>query len=189
MYYPHMASIVGNRRGKHTYLLPGGVRASRRLAADRVAAGPGHRGGGDGEVVRYCGGAAGAQPAQAVLGPGGGVGRRRVGARRGRTDPRWTYAWPLRRSPPPLVRGHPPAHPRPATPTREHQTGGAPTRHAPTRRATHQPRSPPPQHTDGGRRHLPASPGRPQATRAPSAHCPPHAPLPTPGPLPVKATR
>jgi hypothetical protein len=38
--------------------------------------------------------------------------------------------------------GPPPAHPRHAISTREHQTGGAPTRTAPTRRA-HQPRPPP----------------------------------------------
>jgi hypothetical protein len=41
-----------------------------------------------------------------------------------------------------VSQGPPPAHPRHATSTREHQTGGAPTRTAPTRRA-HQPRPPP----------------------------------------------
>jgi hypothetical protein len=41
--------------------------------------------------------------------------------------------------------GHPPAHPRHAISTREHQTGGAPTRCAPTRRAHPIPRPPPTQ--------------------------------------------
>jgi hypothetical protein len=40
--------------------------------------------------------------------------------------------------------GHPPAHTRHAISTRVHQTGGAPTRFAPTRRA-HPPRPPPTQ--------------------------------------------
>jgi hypothetical protein len=44
--------------------------------------------------------------------------------------------------------GHPPAHPRHAISTREHQTGGAPTRCAPTRRAHPNPRPPPTQHGD-----------------------------------------
>jgi hypothetical protein len=46
-----------------------------------------------------------------------------------------------------VSQGHPPAHPRHAISTREHQTGGAPTRPAPTRRA-HPPRSPPNQSGD-----------------------------------------
>jgi len=41
-----------------------------------------------------------------------------------------------------ISQGHPPAHPRHAISTRVHQTGGAPTRCAPTRRA-HPPRPPP----------------------------------------------
>src|SRR5438132_9034041 len=41
-----------------------------------------------------------------------------------------------------VSQGHPPAHPRHAIPTRVHQTGGAPTRNARTRRA-HPPRPPP----------------------------------------------
>jgi hypothetical protein len=44
--------------------------------------------------------------------------------------------------------GPPPAHPRHAISTREHQTGGAPTRSAPTRRAHPTPRPPPTQHGD-----------------------------------------
>src|SRR5438046_9888252 len=43
---------------------------------------------------------------------------------------------------PVLSQGNPPAHPRHAISTRVHQTGGAPTRSAPTRRA-HPPRPPP----------------------------------------------
>src|SRR6266568_5186910 len=39
--------------------------------------------------------------------------------------------------------GHHPAHSRSAISTREHQTGGAPTRSAPTRRGHHPPRPPP----------------------------------------------
>ena len=44
--------------------------------------------------------------------------------------------------------GHPPAHPRHAISTREHQTGGAPTRSAPTRRGYPYPRPPPTQPGD-----------------------------------------
>ncbi len=44
--------------------------------------------------------------------------------------------------------GPPPAHPRHAISTREHQTGGAPTRSAPTRRAYPHPRPPPTQPGD-----------------------------------------
>jgi hypothetical protein len=44
--------------------------------------------------------------------------------------------------------GHPPAHPRHAISTREHQTGGAPTRSAPTRRGYPHPRPPPTQPGD-----------------------------------------
>src|SRR6266536_4577130 len=50
--------------------------------------------------------------------------------------------------------GHHPAHPRLAISTREHQTGGAPTRSAPTRRG-HPPRSPPGPQVPGA----PATPG------------------------------
>src|SRR5215468_11702498 len=39
--------------------------------------------------------------------------------------------------------GHPPANPRLAISTREHQTGGAPIRSASTRRGHHRPRPPP----------------------------------------------
>ena len=44
--------------------------------------------------------------------------------------------------------GHPPAHPRHAIPTREHQKGGAPTRSAPARRG-HPPRPPPARNPTG----------------------------------------
>jgi hypothetical protein len=41
-----------------------------------------------------------------------------------------------------LVRGHLPAHRRPAVPTRVHQCGGSPIHHAPARRADHRARPP-----------------------------------------------
>src|SRR5436190_1068267 len=47
-----------------------------------------------------------------------------------------------------ISQGHPPAHPRHAISTRVHQTGGAPTRPAPTRRAHPNPRPPPTQRGD-----------------------------------------
>jgi hypothetical protein len=59
--------------GEADLLLPGGVRAGGRPAADRVAAVPGHCCGGAGAPVGHGDGCAGPDPAQAVRGPGRGV--------------------------------------------------------------------------------------------------------------------
>jgi len=65
-----------------------------------------------------------------------------------------------------ISQGQPPAHPRHAISTREHQTGGAPTRSAPTRRAYPHPRPPPTQPGDRLTRRVKTVRPRAEALRA-----------------------